>query len=186
MRVGRIYYPVNVLGYGKRIGIWLCGCDKRCKNCISPEFQNEDGGKVLFIEEILGIIREREGVIDGVTISGGEPLKQAEELKVLIENLLLLGIEDILIYSGYTRQQIQDMHNSDMDYVLNNAACVILGEYKEEKNDGVGIRGSSNQEVVVNKFFERYRDVESCIRKQQIVFSEKKTVIIGIPPKENN
>ena len=185
MRVGRIYYPVNVLGYGKRIGIWLCGCDKRCNNCVSPEFQNIDGGEILSVDDIIHIVKERSEVIDGITISGGEPLKQAEELKVLIENLLLLEIEDILIYSGYTLQQIQCMNNSDIDYIVNNAACIIFGEYREEQNDGVGLRGSANQEIVINKFHERYRDAANCIRKQQIIFSENKTIIIGIPPKEN-
>lgn len=185
MIVGRIYYPVNVLGYGKRIGIWLSGCDKKCKNCISPEFQKESGGKQLSVEEIVDIIKVRKDIIDGVTISGGEPLKQAEELKNLIEKLLLLGIEDILIYSGYTQQQIQFMDNTDLDYILSNSACVILGEYVESKNDGVGIRGSSNQEIIVNKFRERYMNASSCIRKQQVILSENGTIIIGIPPKEN-
>ena len=185
MIIARIYYPVTVLGYGKRIGIWVSGCDKRCKNCISPEFQKESAGRYLSVDEIVDIIKSREDMIDGVTISGGEPLKQAEELKRLIEKLLLLGIEDILIYSGYTREQIELMNNSNMDYILSNSACVILGEYVEKQNDGLGIRGSRNQEIIVNKFKERYWNAANCIRKQQIILSENGAMVIGIPTKEN-
>ena len=37
MNVARILYPVKVLGPGKRIGIWLCGCDRECFGCSNPE-----------------------------------------------------------------------------------------------------------------------------------------------------
>ena len=181
--VGRIYYPVTTLGYGKRIGIWLVGCDKRCENCISPEFQTENGGAYFSVDEIVNMINERKDIIDGVTISGGEPLKQAEELRSLIEKLLLLEVEDILIYSGYTKQQIQLLNNPNLKYILDNAACVILGEYVESQNDGLGIRGSKNQEIIVNKFKERYVNAGNCMRKQQIILSEKGAMIIGIPPR---
>ena len=37
MYVARILYPVEVLGPGKRVGIWCCGCPRRCKGCSNPE-----------------------------------------------------------------------------------------------------------------------------------------------------
>ena len=37
MNVARILFPVQVLGPGNRIGIWLCGCNRACKGCSNPE-----------------------------------------------------------------------------------------------------------------------------------------------------
>lgn len=47
MYIARILYPVEVLGPGKRIGIWFCGCPRRCEGCSNPElweFQKVKGG----------------------------------------------------------------------------------------------------------------------------------------------
>lgn len=36
MYVARILYPVEVLGPGKRVGIWFSGCPSKCKGCSNP------------------------------------------------------------------------------------------------------------------------------------------------------
>lgn len=36
MYVAGILYPVEVLGPGKRIGIWFSGCLSKCKGCSNP------------------------------------------------------------------------------------------------------------------------------------------------------
>ena len=42
MYVARILYPVKVLGPGNRIGIWVSGCNHRCKGCSNPELWKQE------------------------------------------------------------------------------------------------------------------------------------------------
>lgn len=181
MYIGRMYFPVRTLGYGNRIGIWVCGCQKNCRNCVSPELRELHAGKWI---ESTQIIKNIELVIkeaDGVTISGGEPFDQPKELRLLVEGFIAQNISDILIYSGYTLEELKQLENSDIDFCLSNIAVLIDGRYVDEQNDGKGIRGSANQNIYVWKHQERYLFAETCQRKQQCVELNDRLVFIGIP-----
>lgn len=82
--------------------------------------------------------------VDGITISGGEPMEQAEELSQLVDILSLLT-DDILVYSGYTYQEI--LKDAAKKRVLYSIAVLVDGEYIKEKNTGLILRGSSNQHI---------------------------------------
>ncbi len=57
-QLNRIQYPVNNLGNGKRIGIWVQGCSLSCKGCISQTLQNQKGGNQVNIEQLINKIRK--------------------------------------------------------------------------------------------------------------------------------
>lgn len=181
MYIGRIYYPVLTLGYGRRIGIWTCGCNKNCFHCTSPEFKDIHAGKWLEVDEIMANVGSIVKAADGVTISGGEPFEQPTELRFLIETLLESGLDDILVYSGYTIEELRLLKDADVDYCLTHIAALIDGRYDETLNDKKGIRGSSNQRVHVYKYYGRYAKATSCERKQQCVQLKDRIVFIGIP-----
>jgi len=147
MYIARILYPVEVLGPGKRVGIWFCGCDKRCRGCSNPELQRFDGRYLTTPETVAHLIAEIEGShkIDGFTLTGGDPLCQTEAVKALIPYLLPYS-HDILIYTGYRFENIRE---------IPRAAVLIDGEYKEELNFSQPLIGSSNQRVIL--LDERYR-----------------------------
>ena len=102
MNVARILYPVEALGPGKRIGIWLCGCPHRCDGCSNPELWETDIRYETSIDNILKLINgiSEKYHIDGFTITGGDPFFQPESLDVLTEQLIKIN-DDILIYTGY-------------------------------------------------------------------------------------
>ena len=57
MNVARILCPVEVLGPGKRAGIWVCGCGRRCKGCSNPELWEQRPEYEVSIEDISGLIK---------------------------------------------------------------------------------------------------------------------------------
>lgn len=148
MNVARILYPVEVLGPGKRIGIWMCGCKRACKGCSNPELWEKKPEYEVNVDEVIGLIDciANEHLIDGFTISGGEPMDQSYDLAKLIERLNIYS-DDILIYTGYQIEQLKERQDIYTAKVLSNAAVLIDGEYKEEENTYVLLRGSSNQRI---------------------------------------
>lgn len=151
MYVARILYPVEVLGPGKRIGIWFCGCPHRCVGCSNPELWEVNEKYKISVDNVIKIIHSiaDNNIVDGFTITGGEPFYQPVELHELIEEIYNIS-DDILVYSGYTLDEIKCN-----GYSLDKIAVLIDGKYISERNQGCAMRGSDNQQIYV--FSEKYK-----------------------------
>lgn len=159
MKIARILYPVTVLGPGKRIAIWVAGCSKKCKGCANPELwdkdQYPDMDMVNLKDAIQMLYEKSNGQVDGITISGGEPFEQAEELLQLVQ-FLQEKTEDILIFSGKKIEEL--MQEKSSAEIVDEITVLVDGEYVEEENFGEVLRGSKNQRIHLLKesFKEQY------------------------------
>lgn len=77
-------------------------------------------------------------------------MDQAEALADLLPALTEIS-GDILIYSGYTIEELKSRHDAATDAVLSHAAVLVDGPYLEERNQGAILRGSDNQRVHILK-----------------------------------
>ncbi len=64
-----VNYPGKVAA-----ALFLPGCDLRCPYCHNPELVLNTADDLVEIEEILAYLEKRRGLLQGVCISGGEPL----------------------------------------------------------------------------------------------------------------
>ncbi len=181
MQIGKILFPITTLGPGKRLGIWTQGCTRFCKGCSNPELQTFDKSKDVSPQKIF------EGTknfgFDAITISGGEPFLQKEDLKELVQLYVEDGCDDILVYTGFKMEYLADMHDENVDYVLSHISVLIDGEFVQELVDNVPLRGSSNQRVwVLNKKFEQqYNEILQQEKKIDILVFNDEIHFIGIP-----
>ena len=148
MNVARILFPVQVLGPGNRIGIWLCGCNRACKGCSNPELWTKRDEFEIDVANVASLIRKvaESHIVDGFTISGGEPFQQADELLLLLSYLKPIST-DILIYTGYRLEELRELNSESVNGILDSAAVVVDGAYIEDLNDNSVLRGSSNQQI---------------------------------------
>lgn len=181
MQIGKILFPITTLGPGKRLGIWTQGCTRFCHGCSNPELQTFDQSKDVAVQKVF------DGTIDmqftGITISGGEPFAQANELKSLVELYGNAGITDILIYTGYTIEELIDKNNADINFILSHIAVLIDGPFVEALVDDTPLRGSSNQRVLVlnNQYKSIYEEFLNREKKVDIFYFDDETHFIGIP-----
>lgn len=179
MNIHRIFYPVLTLGPGRRLGIWTRGCRRQCPGCSSPELWQRDERREIPLPALLGALQRilADRPVDGVTISGGEPMEQRAELLVLLAALSDAGVEDILLYTGLTREEL----GADAD-LLRRCATVICGPYNMKENDGRALRGSANQEILFRnaRMEERYREILTGPRTVQPVLGGHELFLIGI------
>lgn len=145
MNVARILYPVRVLGPGERVGIWFCGCPRRCKGCSNPELWEKDSRYEVEPQRVYELATRIADAhpVDGITLTGGDPLWQAEEF-VLLTRMLKEITDDILTYTGYTIDEIAPE-------MLENVGVLIDGPYIESRNTNCVLRGSNNQRIHVRK-----------------------------------
>ena len=102
-RVHSIQSMGTLDGPGVRYVIFTQGCPLRCKCCHNPDTWEMDGGKEYTPEELVASalrFREYFGEEGGVTVSGGEPLLQAEFVKKLFELCHREGLNTCLDTSG--------------------------------------------------------------------------------------
>ena len=162
--VGRLWYPVVTLGYGRRLGVWAAGCRRECAGCISPELRDFSAGSILTPEQILERIPPAAGIL---------------ELVKLFQNRYT---EDILIFTGYTIEELHRKRSGRIREILDRTAVLVDGRYIEGRNSQKGLRGSDNQRIHVFKFHERYDNAEEQERRLQCVRTGDRLWMIGIPP----
>lgn len=156
MNVARLLYPVRTLGPGQRMGIWLSGCHRRCRGCSNPELWQEREEYRISVPELFDFVSgfAAEHPTDGFTITGGEPLNQADELSDFLDRIREIS-QDILLYTGYTVEELRKEAAGKRMDCIRKAAVIVDGPYIEELNRGQKMRGSANQRIIiVNRQYE--------------------------------
>lgn len=87
-------------GPGLRYVVFLQGCPLRCPYCHNPDAWAVDAGEVYASGAIAEKLMRARAYIDGVTISGGEPLMQAAFALELLRTLKREGFHTALDTSG--------------------------------------------------------------------------------------
>lgn len=138
-------------GLGIRFSIYLSGCMHFCKNCHNPETWNFKNGEEFtneLFEKIKSDIRKSYNILDGITLSGGDPLCQdnietsyyiISELKKEFPKL------NYWVYTGYLFEDLK----KDNHKILQEIDVLVDGEFKEELKDlELKFIGSSNQRII--------------------------------------
>lgn len=185
MKIERAIANVETLGPGKRICIWTVGCKRRCPGCVSERLQSDIGAIDYVIEEFLDGFNFKKA--NGVTISGGEPFEQVEELNHLIDYLIANSVEDILVYTGYTLEELKNKNNLTIDSILSKIAVLIDGPYIQELDyENNNLKGSENQKIhfLNEKYKSTYLSYLSTKRSMQELDAAHMRIGMGIPTKE--
>lgn len=172
---------VTKLGPGIRFILWTQGCARCCKGCMAPMSQDRDSGRIISVFDLADIIIQSGR--DGLTISGGEPFLQAQALYELVNLIRAKRDIGIIVYTGYTLDEILQSKDLYMCRFLEQIDLLIDGPYIEELNDGMNLRGSSNQRAIA--LTARYEsDVDGYgSKKAEVEFfmKEDKVLMVGVP-----
>ena len=143
-------YPVTALGPGNRLVLWVAGCGRGCEDCISPEMQPYDAGKPVPVPVLLRHVLGIESPLDGMTVSGGEPFDQAAPLAELLAALHReRPTWDVIVYSGYSREDLQPDRTDPTDHarLLDQVDILIDGPFIRSIPRRHPLTGSGNQRV---------------------------------------
>jgi anaerobic ribonucleoside-triphosphate reductase activating protein len=125
--------------------IWFQGCSRGCPGCFNPLTHDRDSGFLVPVDELVRRIQEAESSIEGITMSGGEPLEQPQQLHRLLEDVRRTTDLSVVLYSGYTFEEIPGVPFGKN--ILDHVDVLIAGPFVESRRTGFGLLGSSNQRV---------------------------------------
>ena len=175
---------ITKLGPGLRFGIWTQGCTRHCRGCMTPDSQPLDKGYLMDVEELASKI-----ILSGrteITVSGGEPFLQAKQLTKLIEMIRKKIDLGVIIYTGFTYEELVQSSNDDILKLLDKCDLLVDGAYDESLNDGKNLRGSSNQRAtpLTERYKEFSREYGTKPAEVEFFFQEEKVSMVGVPSAE--
>ena len=171
----------HALGPGERAVVWVQGCPFRCAGCIAPEWLPIDNIHLMPIEDLVDRLLSSPSVT-GLTFSGGEPMLQAGSLAQVARLVRQRRDVNIITFSGYPYEILQRKSMaSGIPELLSQIDVLIDGPYIKALNNGVGLRGSSNQRIIhLTSRLQQY-DLEKWPRGVEINLSGNEIVSVGIP-----
>lgn len=189
LNIAQICPETRVLGPGKRFVIWVQGCPFRCAQCVAPNWIPIETSRLISIDDLAQRILAIKD-LEGITLSGGEPMVQAEGLAILIRRLRQIKPSlSAISFSGFTLEQLQrdSSLNTGVTELLNELDVLIDGLYRSDLNDNLGLRGSSNQRIhfLTSRYRDRKTEFEQHPREIEIHVLEKEMLMVGIPPAQS-
>lgn len=110
---------MTLLDYPGKVActVFLGGCDFRCPFCHNGELVLSPAPAQMDQEELLAFLKKRRGLLDGVCITGGEPLLRPD-LQQLLEAVKALGYPVKLDTNGSHPAALRDLAQRKLvDYV---------------------------------------------------------------------
>jgi anaerobic ribonucleoside-triphosphate reductase activating protein len=167
-------------GPGTRFTIWLQGCSIGCPACFNPATHNPANGYWMTVEDLLLDIRKHLPETDGLTISGGEPLDQADALFQFLSGYHKNIHLPVILFSGYTYQQIlADQQKSALRAYLD---VLISGPYDPAKAAPGHFPASENQQIIFLSKTYTEEDMQVFLPAEIIISPEGEIFSSGIDP----
>lgn len=174
-------------GPGLRAVIWLQGCTLACPGCFNPDTHAPAGGTPTTAADLAAWAAaqaaDQAGAaagVEGVTISGGEPLQQVRGLRALLEELRARTNLSVVLFSGYTWDEIQQRPALARTAAL--ADVLLAGRYQAGQRLAAGLRGSANK--TVHFFSGRYSaaDLDAVPPAEVMIARDGSLTLSGIDP----
>ncbi len=136
-------------GPGFRTAVFTQGCPHHCPGCHNPESHDPNGGT----EWTLNAVEARftgNPLLDGITLSGGEPFLQAAACAELARRAHEKGL-NVWTFTGYLYEDLLQMAQVDpaVEALLSQTDVLVDGPFLlAERSLELLYKGSKNQRTI--------------------------------------
>ena len=149
MRLAGIVDQSIVDGPGLRLTVFAQGCLHGCPGCHNPATHALDAGDETSVRAILARY-DRNPLLAGVTLSGGEPLLQPAAMAALASAVRERG-GNVWCYTGYTLEEALELSRAEPEVgtLLALVDVLVDGRFDLSRQSlSLRHRGSANQRVL--------------------------------------
>ena len=163
MRYAQIKHNDTVDGEGIVVSLWMQGCPIHCPGCHNPQSWDIGNGRKVEIDDLIEEIESYGN--KKVTITGGDPFDQPEQLYELLRRLKGRDYNvQIWVYTGYRYEDLC-LDSGFRGYSLRYIDGLVDGPFIQELRDtSLRFRGSSNQKIYL-------RDSQGNLREDKEKYS---------------
>ena len=145
-------------GPGFRYTVFTQGCSHHCPGCHNPETHDFAGGRTVDTDAIVAQMRANP-LLDGLTLSGGDPMEQPAPCAELARQAHALGL-NVWCYTGYTLEQLLQEAAPDRMALLRETDVLVDGPFL---------------------LAQRSLELKYCGSRNQRLIDVKKTLSSGVP-----
>ena len=150
-------------GPGLRLTIFTQGCLHHCPGCPNPQTHDPEGGSWADTEDILAAAAENP-LLDGITLSGGDPFLQPVPCLALAEGAHKIGL-NVWTYTGYTWEALWEENAPEKIALLKETDVLVDGPFLlAERSLELRFCGSRNQRLI---------DVKKSLAEDKVVLWEE-------------
>ena len=150
-------------GPGLRLTIFTQGCLHHCPGCHNPQTHDPEGGSWADTEHILAAAAENP-LLDGITLSGGDPFLQPVPCLALAEGAHKIGL-NVWTYTGYTWEALLEENDAEKLALLKETDVLVDGPFLlAERSLELRFCGSRNQRLI---------DVKKSLAEDKVVLWEE-------------
>lgn len=166
-------------GPGERCCLWLQGCTLGCPGCFNPETHSFKNDADFEVAEIFTWIKQAKN-IQGLTVSGGEPLQQLEALAELLHLVRSQTNLSTIVFTGFSYEEALLIPH--FDKLKNQIDVLIAGRYVADMRVSSGFTGSANK--TIHYLSSRYStgDLELVPISEVIISHTGELAITGVEP----
>ncbi len=146
-------------GPGFRYTVFTQGCSHHCPGCHNPETHDFAGGRTVDTDAIVAQMRANP-LLDGLTLSGGDPMEQPAPCAELARQAHALGL-NVWCYTGYTLEQLLQEADPDRMALLRETDVLVDGPFL---------------------LAQRSLELKYCGSRNQRLIDVKKPLSSGVPP----
>lgn len=149
-----------VNGPGVRYVLFLQGCPHHCRDCQNPETWAMDGGQLRQTDEVIAEMLSVR-YLDGITLSGGDPLAQPRAAEAIARAARAAGLS-IWCYTGWTFEEILagEAPQGALEALAQMDVLVDGPFVSARRSEKVLWRGSDNQRLI---------DVQASLAQGKVV-----------------
>jgi len=175
------FLPVSLAnGPGARAVVWVQGCSLGCPGCFNPKTHPPTGGELVPVDDLFGRFAVLGDRIEGVTVSGGEPLEQCGPLARFLRMVKARTSLSVIVFTGLTWAEVKTLE--DAADLLSHIDVLIAGRYEAARRLARDLRGSANQ--TVHFLSDRYRptDLGAVPPAEVVIDKGGRVAMSGVEP----
>lgn len=162
IRIAGVVKESIVDGPGIRFVVFAQGCPHQCEGCHNPATHDLSGGHLVAIDTIIAEMKKNP-LLDGITLSGGEPFLQSAGFSELARCAQAAGYH-VMTYTGYTYETLTAKNDQEWLRLLKYTDLLVDGRFEaEQKSLLLKFRGSQNQRII---------DVNQSRLKSKLIMSK--------------
>ena len=150
--------------------VFTHGCNFRCPFCHNSSLVDGEFKEEISTEEIFDFLKKRKGILDGVVITGGEPLIQ-KDIRGFVEKLKEMGYLVKLDTNGTNPKMLKELVEAKLiDYV-----AMDIKNSSEEYEKATGVTG----------LMDKVTESKDFLLKGTVPYEFRTTIVKGIHTKES-
>ncbi len=151
-------------GPGIRFAVFTQGCPDHCEGCHNPGSHDFSGGRMTTTEALIASM-QRNPLLSGLTLTGGDPLCQPEACLELAQAARAMGL-NVWCYTGWRWEQLMTQGNPAVLSLLQAVDVLVDGPFVlAERSLELKFCGSRNQRLI---------DVKKTLAAGEVILWQEK------------